>query len=61
MAPNSGPRAGGGDRPLVRDPSRQRPNHLARPGHLPVGRRQRARVPPGPQEGSVQASLLELR
>jgi hypothetical protein len=39
MAPNSGPRAGGGDRPLVRDPIRQRANHLARPGHLPVGRR----------------------
>ena len=47
--------------PTPRDPIRQRANHLARPGHLPVGRRQRARVPPGPQEESVQASLLDLR
>ena len=39
VATNSGPRAGGRDRHLVRDPIRQQANHLARPGHLPVGRR----------------------
>jgi hypothetical protein len=46
--------------PTPPDSIRQRDSRLERPGDLPVGRRQRARVPPGPQEESVRASLLDL-
>jgi hypothetical protein len=47
VAPNSGPNADG---VLLR----QRASHVARRGHLAVGRRQRARARPGPQKERVQ-------